>query len=485
MHRLFSLLLVTIMVWAASPLWAGADPDPQIAELQAENAHLRERIEALEKALGEIQARLSMAPAPTAAPAAAPTATPTAEPTRPATPAKPSLTTRYPVELYGYVKLDMAWDKARTDNGNFARWALSEGMPTNPAAPNDRQFNQTINATRFGLHFKGPEAGKAKVSGQYEVDLFGGNLAGGALENSPMIRTRHAFFAVDWPDDVQLLVGQTWDLIGPLNPNQLNYTVAWQAGNLGYRHPQLRLSKGFPAGDGKLLLQVAASRKVGDATTFSNSPDTGADSGSPAFQGRLGYTFPTGKGLKSTIGIWGHHGSDEYDYARNGTSVSVKSHSKGVDVNLAFSKQFAIKGELWEGKNLDEYQGGIAQGVLVTSATTTAGLPVSRVINNAALPATYRFVDAAGIKSRGGWLELNAGPFQKWRYNLGFSVDNPENGSIPDGGRTRNRTRWLNALYDLNEAVQMGLEYMRLETTYQNQLDGDDTRLQSSFIYKF
>lgn len=469
MQRSFLLIMVFSIMFAIPPVRAQNATGSQIEALQAENAQLRDRVDALEKALVDINARLSAQPAAAAPVEPITPAAPTA-PAKQAAPAKPVITSKYHVDLYGYLKLDMAWDKARSDTGNFARWALSESA----VAPGDRQFSQTINQTRFGFNFKGPEAGKAKISGQYEVDLYGGGT-----ENSAMVRTRHAFFQLDWPGDVSLLMGQTGDLIGPQNPNTLDYTVARQAGNIGFRHPQLRLGKVFKAGVGKILVQVAASRKVGDATTFSNSPDTGADSGSPAFQGRIGYTFPTSEGQKGTIGVWGHSGNDEYDYNAAGDSVSVKSGSRGVDLNIALDRRFAFKGELWEGRNLDEYQGGIGNGVIVTSASGT-------FFNNAAFGG--RFFNAQALESRGGWFECNVGPFQKWRYNLGMSLDNPDDELLPDANnasRTKNRTRWINALYDLNEAVQMGLEYMRIETTYKNRLDGDDIRLQSSFIYKF
>lgn len=473
MKRYLLPALLSGFLVACGPVSALVETEPRIEELKAENALLRARIEALEKAFGEIREKLS--DRTDAASASEETTQVSLAAT--AVSVRPSVASKYPVDVYGYLKLDMAWDTSRTDTGNFARWALSDSV----VAPDDRQFSQTVNQTRIGLNFKGPDEGRAKVSGQYEIDLYGGGA-----ENSAMVRTRHAFFQVDWPGEVSLLMGQTWDLVGPQNPNTLDYTVAWQGGNLGFRHPQLRVTKGIEAGDCRLVFQAAASRKIGDATTFGSSPDTGADSGSPALQGRIGYTFPTGKGLKSTIGVWGHDGSDEYDYDAAGNSVAVRSHSKGVDLAIAFSKTLAIKGEVWEGKNLDEYQGGIAQGVIVTAATGTVAVPViNRVVNNASIAGLGRFVDAVGMKSRGGWFELNAGPFAAWRYNIGFSYDDPDDDLLPNGSRTHNRLRWINAMYDLNAAVQMGLEYMRLETEYKNRLSGADTRLQTSFIYKF
>jgi hypothetical protein len=461
-------LLVTVLVLLTSTGVASAQSAPrlQLEAMQAENAQLRDRVDALEKALGEIHGKLAAQPLP---PPPAP------EPAKPAAPVKPSVKAKYDFDLYGFLKLDIASDSGRTDNGNFARWALSESaLPTLPlVTPSDRQFNQTINASRFGLNFKGPQAGNTKVGGQVEFDLFDG----GTAENSPRLRTRHAFVQVDWPRDLSLLAGQTWDLIGPQNPNTLDYTVAWQGGNLGFRHPQLRLSKGFDVGEGKLLAQVAATRQVGDPMpSAAGSFETGSDSGRPALQGRLGYTFPTTKGSKGTVGIWGHEGEDQYDVNILGDSVSLDSWSRGLDLNLAFTKRLAVKGELWEGKNLDMHQGGIGQGYLVADATTTR-------INDAILRPAFRWAES--IKTHGGWLELNLGPFDRWRFNLGLSEDNPDDARFPNGARTRNSLRWVNALYDLNEAVQLGIEYMLLETDYKNALDGDVNRFQTSCIYKF
>ena len=470
MKKMLLLVLVLSQFLPVSTGFAQTSSDsklkilPKFHALVEENAQLRDRVDALEKALGEINQKLNEQPAAAPAPAA---------PEKAKAPEKPSLKSKYNLDLYGYMKLDLAWDSSRTDTtGNYARWALSEAV----VPKNDRQFNQTINQTRFGVNFAGPQAGRAKVSGKYEVDLYGG-----AVENSPMIRTRHAYFQVDWPGELSLLMGQTWDLIGPEIPNTLNYTAAWWTGNIGFRHPQLRLTKAFKAGSNKLVLAVAASRKVGDASTFDNTAngvtDTGADSGSPAFQGRIGYTFPTGKNLKSTIGVWGHAGNDEYDFNALNNHRTIRSSSLGADVNMAFSKTFQLKGEIWQGQNLDEYVGGVGQGIIVTSASGT-------YVNNAAFGGA--FLNAEALKSQGGWVELNVGPFQKWRYNIGLSVDNPDDDKLPNlTGRTLNRSRWLNTMYDLNEAVQIGAEYLHVETDYKNQARGDDSRFQLSFIYKF
>ena len=50
---------------------------------------------------------------------------------------------------------------------------------------------------------------------------------------------RHAYAEVK-DDDFRLLAGQTWDVISPLFPSMLMYSVGWDAGDIGYRRAQVR-----------------------------------------------------------------------------------------------------------------------------------------------------------------------------------------------------------------------------------------------------
>jgi len=462
-------LLCGLFCFLGAPLVFGQDQGGtfQMLELKEENARLKERVETLEKSLGEIKDMISQKSTEKAA-----------APVEEKKPAKKddkvAMKSKYGVDFYGYFKLDMAQDDSAVNIGNFVRW-----VPSEATKGHDSHFFMSANSSRFGFNFKGPEAGKAKVSGNYEFDLF--SNAAPSPENSAIARTRHAFLQVDWPEeDISLIGGQTWDLVGMQNPTQLNYPASWWAGNIGFRHPQLRISKGFKTGDkSKLLLQLAAVRNIGDtgALNLANT-DTGSDSGHPSVQGRVSLTFPTTKNLKATIGVFGHKGRDEVDYNNKGDSTHVDTNSIGTDINIPFTDKIAVKGELWKGENLDDFFGGIGQGIILNSASGTY------VISGA---YTYGgvFNYTKPIKSQGGWWEFNFGPFAKWRYNVGLGVDNPDDDILPNGARAKNTSKWLNAMYDLNEAVQIGLEYSRWETEYKNGPDGNNTRLQSALIYKF
>lgn len=361
---------------------------------------------------------------------------------------KPAIQTKYPISFYGFLKFDASYDTARVNPGNFPRWVESES--TNDG---DDQFNATANQSRFGLNFNGPDLGSYKVSGKLEIDFYGG---GPENKANPMMR--QAYLKLDWPNsDFSILAGQTLDVVSPLLPSMVNYTVGWWVGNPGYRRPQLRISKGFSAGGGaKLLLQAAAVRTIGDATPFSPG-DTGEDAGFPTFQGRLALSFPAG-GRTATIGVSGHWGQEEFDFDSEGNNEGIDTQSLNVDVTIPLSTHLTLTGEYWAGENMDAYLAGIGQGV-----------------NKITLEAIY---------STGGWASLGYSK-DNWSFNLGAGIDDPDNDDLEGGSRSLNSAIWFNFFYRLQKAVSFAMEFSNWNTEYINKSGGDAFRVQMAMIYSF
>jgi len=418
--RLVAVVLACVMC-------AGA-----FAQSAPTNAELRDRLDRLEKEQEAIRQALQARPG-----AVAPGG-------------KPAMRSSYPIELRGYIKFDAAYDTSRVSTGNFARWVESEA--TND---NDDELNVTANQSRFGLFFDGPDSPDLKTSGRVEVDFFGGGP-----ENKSHLMMRHAYLQLDWPDsDFSLLAGQTSDVILPLLPSTLNYTVGWWAGNPGYRRPQLRLTKGFKVSDdSRLVLQAAAARTIGDSTAFSPG-DTGEDAGIPSIQGRMALSFPCLAEKKATVGVSGHWGQEEFDTDAMDDHEDLDTWSANVDLVLPISSWLTLKGEVFTGENLDAYLGGIGQGVNMTTLEE--------------------------IETTGGWAALTIGPFDKWTFNVGGGLDDPDSGDLNDGDRSRNLSIFANMKYKINKAVQWGFEVSRWETDYKGIEDGQSYRFQTSFIYSF
>jgi hypothetical protein len=123
------------------------------------------------------------------------------------------------------------------------------------------------------LNFSTPTANGIETSGKLEIDFYGG---GPENKNLPMMR--HAFMKLDWPKrGFSILAGQTSDVISPLVPSTVNYSVAWWVGDIGYRRPQLRLTKAFKAGANShyfsnWLLSARLTRGMSNPLIFRGEP---------------------------------------------------------------------------------------------------------------------------------------------------------------------------------------------------------------------
>lgn len=487
--RLISIALASIVVLAAGAAGRASEPAPasDTGQAPADTARLLERLERLEQALearddtaggkletenadlrrriGELESEMTRLKTELAEQRASGNGKdPEIERLRAAIEAihddlklrdnrKPVLSS-LDVELYGYVKLDASYDTHETSTGNFTLFVMPEG-----ARSKDDEFNITARQTRVGLRITGPDVQGVKTSGVIEGDFYG---AGGASENRSTFRMRHAYLQLDWPEErFSIIAGQTWDVIAPLNPDTLNFTINWGAGNIGHRHPQVRLTKEWWLNEAKtvnLIVQGAVSRSIDRASI--TQTDTGADSGQPTVQGRTALTFPLVDGRPTTVGFWGLWGREEFDVNAAGDAETFDSWVAGMDVAVAVTKWLTIKAELWSGQALDTYFGGIVQG----------------------MDAGRR--DALG--ACGGWLAAAFTPIEKWTFNLGAGIDALDGtDSTVAANRTQNQMVFGNVMYAINPKTTVGLEISHWRTLYEGLGTGDALRLQGSLIYKF
>jgi hypothetical protein len=451
-----------IVLLAAASFLMVSTPCPAQAnsDVAQENAQLRQRVDKLEKQVEELKTAVEPAPSQVKGKAQTPAPQAPLSPA-PSEPGKKPLWSNLDIQLYGYIKGDAAYDTSRVNTGNYMLWVNSEA--TND---DDDEFNVTANETRLGVAIAGPKAPDMETSGKVEFDFFGS----GADENKAKIQMRHAYLQLFWPQSrFAILAGQTWDVISPLTPSTLNYTVLWDAGNIGYRRPQIRLTKDFLLND-KTILQVqgAAVRTIGrDLTVGTTTSETGEDAGFPTLQSRIGLTVPVLPAGPTQVGVSGHWGKEEFDLDTSGRSMNVDTWSMNLDLTQPVVKKVLFKGELFMGEDLNTYFGGIGQGILLMK---NAGGAV---------------IDAEAICARGGWFAFTLGPWDKWTFNTGAGIDDVDADDVDPGDRTLNRAVFGNALYALNKHVNVGFELSHWRTDYRGPGDADDVRVQVSLLYKF
>lgn len=352
------------------------------------------------------------------------------------------------VSWYGYMKMDASWDEGLVNSGNFARWVVSSDV-----APEHGHFNMTARQSRIGLRASS-SAGAASLTGRWEADFYGGGA-----ENKNSLQVRHAYLELAWGSGWSLLAGQTSDVISPLAPNTLNYTVAWWAGNTGYRRPQLRLTRKVDVGGGRTLEVVgAAARTIGDDFVDAEPGDSGSDSGYPTFQGRIGMTWPAW-GSSIRFGAFVHRGEENLHRVLGGEETKLTSSGWGGYLTLPLSS-VTLSGEAWTGSNLDDYLGGIAQGIRVDQTVATS------------------------VTSTGGWAEL-VWRMGRTRVQAGASLDDPDNTDLAVGYRARNLAAWGTLARDLGGGLTGGVEVSRWATRYVGRTEGTSWRVQGSLIYAF
>jgi len=397
------------------------------------------------------QQQVSSQPAPAEGPlptatADGPEATATDEPAREEEEPKIKFTP------YGYIKVDASWDSAPISVGNFARWVESS-----ESFIEDSNFNLTARQTRLGLRVSGGGSDDIVASGRVEIDFYGG---GAENKNLPMLR--HAYAELNWQNrDLVLLGGQTSDVISPLVPTTLNYTVAWWVGNIGYRHPQIRVTKGFDVGlDSRLTLTAAAVRTVADDFSPSEPGDAGTHVGMPAVQGRVGYAW-TMSGNRAGVGFSGHWGRENPHFldAPEPYELTFDSWSANVDFTFPLTDRVTLKGEVFTGSNLDDFFGGIGKGI--------------------------NFSKQMAIDSTGGWVAVDFRANDQILTSFGYGMEDPDDEALDDFNRSKNSATWANFIYDITSHVRTGVEISYWRTHYKALEMGKAFRIQYSLIYSF
>jgi hypothetical protein len=356
------------------------------------------------------------------------------------------------LQVYGQIRADVIYDDSRPDAAQTPTFILSEA----PGAEDQANFTMHPRLSRLGVNFQGPVLERlagASVSGKLEFDF-----QNGGRESRAIPRYRHAFVNLSWTT-WSVLVGQTSDTISPLYPAANGDTLMWNAGNLGDRRMQLRLTYQSQGDDlrwsaaGALGLTGAVDQKDLDADGVRD----GEAAAMPNYQARIGMSYPIGA-KRLSLGLWGYSSSEKLGRPIAG-DTSFDGHAIGIDFEVPLGARFMMRGEGWTGSHLGDVRGGIGQSVN---------------------PLTGEEID-----SRGGWIEVGGELPSSYQAFLGYTIDRPDNEQIPSGGRTRNSAVYLANRFTFSSKFTIGLDVLRWRTEYQGLPEGLDNRLNAYLIHSF
>lgn len=359
------------------------------------------------------------------------------------------------MDWYGYVKATAAYDQNVTSHGDFVMWVKPHSLDQD-----NSQFNMTHRASRFGFKATSKDLDQVQLGGNLEVDLFGN----GGTDNKATLLLRHAYFTVS-KGSWKLLAGQSWDLISPLNPSTLNYTVLWGAGNIQYRRPQI--SAFYTAAvspNTSVEIAGGAFRTIGNdlTPTFSlatgetaDGIDDGTDAAVPSVQGRLDVSSKSASGASFRVGASALYGSLKAE-TNYGNSETYTSWAACGHLAVTFTKNAGFLGEVFTGSNLGSYFGGI--------------------VNNSRID---------GVRANGGWASawVNASPMVK--LTAGMGMDDPKDDDLFAGDRSKNTAIFGNLTVTPVSFFSVGLEVSQWETEYLNSDPAKDLRVETALQMNF
>jgi hypothetical protein len=110
---------------------------------------------------------------------------------------------------------------------------------------------------------------------------------------------------------------------------------------------------------------------------------------------------------------------------------------------------------------MDDYMGGIAQGIRVAGTKANA------------------------VAAVGGWGELGVRASGHTQLYFGYAYDNPHADDLGKGARDLNREVWTTLSHNPGGGLRYGLEISHWETRYVQMSAGRSWRVQSSVTYSF
>lgn len=341
---------------------------------------------------------------------------------------------RLSLELRGRVLVNAFSNNRRvnsTGNPQFVR-------PDDPGDPAPAGLGMQIRQTSLGFAVTATHVWGANFVGDLDVDFGGGQLPSSGGRTFPLIRMRTARAILQWPH-TELLLGQESPLVSGVNPVSLAALGTPEfvaAGNLWLWLPQARLSIERP-GRVRMGVQGAVlAPGTGAAVGTFDVPDfdVAERSKRPFLEGRVRARWGSDD-MAGEIGVGGHLG-----WYATAIDTLVRGFATTIDAVVPLRSWLELRGEAYDGKGMRALGGG----------------GVGQLFG----------LDAALIRSRGGWAQVNVRPNPAFVIGAGYGVDDPHDNDLAASARLRNSATSAHAEWRPAGPLVFGLEYRRTRTTY-------------------
>ena len=334
--------------------------------------------------------------------------------------------------VHGLILMNAFHTSEDVNNSDVPQFVLPAGP-----APSRSTSSATVRQSRVTVTGIAPEFAGGALTGELDVDFYGGQQPSTGGRTFPLLRIRKAFAELTWTR-FALLVGQESPPIAEVSPSSIasiGFPEFAASGNLWLWIPQVRVGADLaPAGGIRLGAEVVALAPTSGEPqgTFLTQPDAAERSGRPYLQGRVRGRWGAGEN-EGEVSFGGHYG-----WLMDSTGGRISSKALAVSVWTPLAAGFELRGEAFTGQALAGLGGGgIGQNMVRN------GVPVA---------------------AKGGWVQLNyrAG---SWELGAGGGIDDPDDDDLAPPSRLRNTTFEGHVIWRQPPAV-VGLEGRDIRTRY-------------------
>jgi hypothetical protein len=310
--------------------------------------------------------------------------------------------------------------------------------PDDPGDPNPRGIGMHMRQSTIGFSVTAKNVWGGEFGGHTDLDFHGGQLPSSGGRFFPLLRIRTAHGVLRWTN-AELLFGQYAPLVAGINPISLasvGIPGFASSGNLWMWRPQLRVSadRGVRVRFGVQGAILAPGTGAAAGTYEVPDFDVAERARRPFLQGRARARWGSGE-TAGEVGLGGHIGW----YL---TAIDTLAAGKlvALDAIVPLTPWLEVRGEAYDGRGARSLGGG----------------GVSQLFG----------IDAALVRSRGGWVQVNAKPTERLVVGAGAGVDDPHDTDLPASARLKNSARALHLEWRPAGPLVFGAEYRRTLTTY-------------------
>lgn len=344
-------------------------------------------------------------------------------------------------------------------------------LPASNIGAHTNTFDLAARQSSFGGSFSGPEFGGFTPGGFFLAYIQNDNLTSDAYGLLPFqaygdLKSEHWRFAA----------GLQSDVFNPVSPTMIPLIGLFDSGNSGSFRGQIRLEHLFkPSDEFQLTTIVALSKPTATVVTGSNSINSRIteSNGWPNIEGRIaagiGEEDELAGGRKWRPVTWGVSGligqlrnasialnPDPNDPFFRRATINV--WGLGTDLTAAITSRLGVRGELFLGQSLGEYNAMIGQ---------TFGS------------------NRQAIRGAGGFGEVFYYFTDSLHVHTGYGIDAPVIRDLAADQIARNQTFYANAFWDITKAFQVSFEVQYRKTDYVTFKDARGAVFMTQFLWRF